>query len=236
MSKGGFRLACEIRRQREHTQLCDKYSYEFLIQFSLATSVLLLYRSTCGSVLELRPDIEYFPLKDKNNKSMFSANLFYVGQTLCEWLLLLQSREIYTKKLIFNYQTLGFLISSHLDGPVNELENAKWITQTPEMRASRKHKAERKFIVQSVEIDGVYVHWQCKASCEDTAESENAKNNSAIPKSYITGDDLQRLKRLNLFESCMLQINDKNYLIIEESDVIDRKSQWKKEQSEFEYF
>lgn len=119
---------------------------------------------------------------------------------------------------------------------MNELENAKWITQTPEMRASRKHKAERKFIVQSVEIDGVYVHWQCKASCEDTAESENAKNNSAIPKSYITGDDLQRLKRLNLFESCMLQINDKNYLIIEESDVIDRKSQWKKEQSEFAYF
>lgn len=124
-----------------------------------------------------------------------------------------------------------FLCKCFLDGPVNELENAKWITQTPEMRASRKHKAERKFIVQSVEIDGVYVHWQCKASCEDTATSESAKN-SAIPKSYITGDDLQRLKRLNLFESCMLQINDKNYLIIEESDVIDRKSQWKKEQSE----
>lgn len=113
---------------------------------------------------------------------------------------------------------------------MNELENAKWITQTPDMRMSRKHKTERKFVVQSVDIDGVYVHWQCKASCEDTETSENA-NNSAIPKSYITGDDLQRLKRLNLFESCMLQINDKNYLIIEESDVIDRKSLWKKEQS-----
>jgi ubiquitin-conjugating enzyme E2 O len=100
------------------------------------------------------------------------------------------------------------------------------------MRASRKHKAERKFIVQSIEIDGVYVHWQCKASCEDTTSPASSKD-SAIPKSYITGDDLKRLKRLNLFESCMLQINDKNYLNIDESDVIVRKSQWKKEQSKF---
>lgn len=121
-------------------------------------------------------------------------------------------------------------IYQFIDGPVNELENAKWLTQTPEMRASRKHKVERKFIVQSVEIDGVYVHWQCKASCEDTTSPASSKD-SAIPKSYITGDDLKRLKRLNLFESCMLQINDKNYLNIEESDVIVRKSQWKKEQS-----
>lgn len=154
--------------------------------------------STCGSVLEIRPDIEYFPLKDKNNKSMFSNTLFYVGQTLV--------------------------------GPVSELENAKWITTSPEMRASRKHKSDRKFTVQSVEIDGIFVNWQCKASCEENSPA-SAKD-SAIPKSYITGEDLKRMKRLNLFESCMLQINDKNYLEICESDVIVRKSHWKKEQSE----
>lgn len=95
------------------------------------------------------------------------------------------------------------------------------------MRTSRKHKTDRKFLVQAVEVDGVYVHWQCKASCED-----NSNNDSAIPKSYITGEELKRMKRLNLFESCMLQINDKNYLNIKESDLIVRKSQWKKEQSE----
>lgn len=146
--------------------------------------------------MELRPDIEYFPLKDKNNKSMFASTIFYVGQTLV--------------------------------GPVSELENAKWITQSPEMRTSRKHKTDRKFVVQSVDIDGVYVNWQCKASCE---ENSTSLKESAIPKSYITGDELKRMKRLNLFESCMLQINDKNYLEICESDLIVRKSQWKKEQS-----
>ncbi|CAG9807710.1 unnamed protein product [Chironomus riparius] len=155
----------------------------------------LTLRSTCGSVLELRPDIDYFPFKDKNNRSVFSSNLFYVGQQLI--------------------------------GPVYELDNAKWIIQTPDMRTSRKHKAERKFTVQSVEVDGVYVHWQCKASCEENSSS----GESGIPKSYITGEDLKKMKRLNLFESCMLQINDKNYLNVAESDVIVRKSQWKKEQS-----
>jgi ubiquitin-conjugating enzyme E2 O len=95
------------------------------------------------------------------------------------------------------------------------------------MRTSRKHKAERKFIVQAVDVDGVYVHWQCKASCEDNSNGSD----TGIPKSYITGEDLKRMKRLNLFESCMLQINDKNYLNLSESDSVVRKSQWKKEQS-----
>lgn len=122
-----------------------------------------------------------------------------------------------------------FYVGQTLVGPVSELDNAKWITQTQEMRTSRKHKTvDRKFIVQSVEIEGVWVHWQCKASCE---ESKQPDKDAGIPKSYITGDDLKRMKRLNLFESCMLQINDKNYLKICESDVIVRKSQWKKEQS-----
>ena len=100
------------------------------------------------------------------------------------------------------------------------------------MRTSRKHKSDRKFTVQAVEVDGVYVHWQCKASCEENSGS----NDSCIPKSYITGDELKRMKRLNLFESCMLQINDKNYLNINESDTIVRKSQWKKEQSESNFY
>lgn len=101
------------------------------------------------------------------------------------------------------------------------------------MRTSRKHKTDRKFTVQAVDVDGVYVHWQCKASCEDNS---NGNGDSNIPKSYITGDELKRMKRLNLFESCMLQINDKNYLNINESDTIVRKSQWKKEQSKLANF
>lgn len=51
----------------------------------------------------------------------------------------------------------------------------------------------------------------------------------------MTGDDLKRLRRLNLFESCMLQINDKNYLTIGENDILNltSKSQWRKERAIF---
>ena len=95
----------------------------------------LILKSNCGSILELRPDIEYCSLKDTDTRArngFFAGTLFYPGQNLM--------------------------------GPVSELDNAKWITQSQEMKASRKHKnVDRKFTVQNVEIEGVWVHWQCKA-------------------------------------------------------------------------
>lgn len=86
-------------------------------------------------------------------------------------------------------------------------------------------------MVQSVEIEGVWVNWQCKASCDESVIDAKEDNGVQQPKCYVTGDDLQRMKRLNLYESCMLQINDKNFLKIEAEDQIVRKSHWKKEQN-----
>lgn len=60
------------------------------------------------------------------------------------------------------------------------------------------------------------------------------KSGQAIPpKTYVTGKDLKRLKRLNLFESSMLQINDMQYLKVEERDLakLTSRSQWRKERS-----
>lgn len=74
------------------------------------------------------------------------------------------------------------------------------------------------------------MHWQCKASCDEDLSGITQ------PDCYITGENLQKLKRLNLFESCMLQINDKNFVEINDQDVIVSKSLWKKEQSEFDFF
>ncbi|XP_059621124.1 (E3-independent) E2 ubiquitin-conjugating enzyme [Phlebotomus argentipes] len=157
----------------------------------------LVLRSACGSVLEMRPEPDYCPLKDAESKGrngLFSSTLFYPGQVLT--------------------------------GPVSALDNAKWLVTSHEMRSSRKHKTcDRKFVVQTVELEGVLVNWQCKALSE-----ENGVAGIQQPKRYVTGEDLKRLKRLNLFESCMLQINDKSHLKIAEGDAIVRKSQWKREQ------
>lgn len=80
-----------------------------------------------------------------------------------------------------------------------------------------------------METEGVEVHWQCKAL--SNGEENDLKESQ--PSNYVTGADLTRLLRLNLFESCMLQINDKNYLKIEERDIVNmtNKSQWRKERS-----
>lgn len=83
------------------------------------------------------------------------------------------------------------------------------------------------YTIESVRTDSVWVHWQCKALSE---ESDIKTNILQQPDSYVTGEDLKRLKRLNLFESCMLQINDRNYLRFSDCDVVIKKSQWRKDQ------
>lgn len=76
------------------------------------------------------------------------------------------------------------------------------------------------------------VQWKCKAlsGVGDINELELLSDHMQ-PKSYVTGDDLKRLRRLNIFESCMLQINDKNYLTIEPGDVDNatKKHTWRRE-------
>lgn len=82
-----------------------------------------------------------------------------------------------------------------------------------------------------METEGISVTWQCKA----LSDLPDADLREAQPKSYITGDDLKRLRRLNIFESCMQQINDKNYITIEERDLQNmvRRNHWRKERSAY---
>ena len=76
--------------------------------------------------------------------------------------------------------------------------------------------------------DCVWVNWQCKALSDDT----NLEDNITLqPNPCVTGENLKRLKRLNLFESCMLQIVDRNYLTFSACDTLIKKSDWDKEQS-----
>uniref|UniRef100_A0AAG5CNL6 UBC core domain-containing protein n=1 Tax=Anopheles atroparvus TaxID=41427 RepID=A0AAG5CNL6_ANOAO len=164
----------------------------------------LVLKSSCGSLVEVCPASELGMFRDQSmrfRRGFFSETLFYPGQ--------------------------------QLTGLLSELNvNGKWLTTSNEMKLSRKNfMQERKFTVQSVELQGVTVHWQCKVSSEADLEQKLSDVMSGIqqPPEYVTGDDLKRLKKLNMFESCMLQINDKNYLKLEDTDVICAKSAWRKE-------
>ncbi|XP_053675285.1 (E3-independent) E2 ubiquitin-conjugating enzyme [Anopheles nili] len=163
----------------------------------------LVLKSSCGSLVEICPASDLGMLRD--NSTRFRRGYF-------------------AESLYYPGQQLVGLMS--------ELGSGKWLTTSNEMKLSRKNfMLERKFTVQSVELQGVSVHWQCKVSSEDLEQELPDSSTLQQPPEYITGEDLRRLKKLNLFESCMLQINDRNYLKLNESDVICSKHAWRKDMS-----
>ena len=66
------------------------------------------------------------------------------------------------------------------------------------MKAKRKSKPQKltKVIVEKVETDWVGVHWQCRAYSKDGAWSDQAQ-----PKFVVQGENLKKLKLLNVYNS-----------------------------------
>jgi len=94
-----------------HEKLVLMYEIKITEKMFCWLNIVCIFSSSCGSILELRPDTEYCPLKDTETKTrngFFAGTLFYPGQVLV--------------------------------GPVSALDSAKWIKTSNEMRTSRKHK------------------------------------------------------------------------------------------------
>lgn len=129
---------------------------------------------------------------------------------------------------IFNSLTL-FFPGQVITGRLHSLEPVKMLTPDIELKKNKKGKLlTGRYTVESITTDSVWVRWQCKALSEDCDVNTHEIQQ---PKQCVAGEDLQRLKRLNLFESCMQQIDDRNYLKLTESDEIIKKSEWEKEQA-----
>jgi ubiquitin-conjugating enzyme E2 O len=122
-----------------------------------------------------------------------------------------------------------FYPGQSLWGPVHCLEEAQWIQCTKEMKAKRKSKPQRitKVIVEKVETDWVGVHWQCKTYSRDGAWIDQAH-----PKFVVEGEDLKKLKLLNVFEPSTLQVGDRNFYVIKGDETIITREQWRKHQKE----
>ncbi|XP_011313716.1 E2/E3 hybrid ubiquitin-protein ligase UBE2O [Fopius arisanus] len=114
-------------------------------------------------------------------------------------------------------------------GPIQCLEDAEWIVCTKEMMAKRKSKPQKKtkVIVQQVEADWVGVHWQCRAYSKDGAWSHQMQ-----PKFLVEGDDLKKLKLLNVFEPSTLQVGDRDFYLLNGNENIITREQWRKQQRE----
>ncbi|KAG8238849.1 hypothetical protein J437_LFUL018746 [Ladona fulva] len=124
------------------------------------------------------------------------------------------------------FQNGDFYPGQTLCGPMHALAEAKWLHCTREMKAIRqKPNWIVRAVVEKVKVDSVGVHWQCRAYSKEGACLEKEQ-----PKFLIQGDDLKKLKLLNVFEPCTLQVGDRNYYTFKDGDVIMKKVQWRRMQ------
>lgn len=125
------------------------------------------------------------------------------------------------------FSTPTFHVGQILVGPVAALENATWLYTSPEMRGSRKNKTvNRKFIVQSVELDEVTIYWQIPPNMKVNSFGELSFTE---PPKIVRGEDLKRIQPMNVFDAYMLQINDKHHLTIAATDEVVKRSEWKRQ-------
>ncbi|XP_047529947.1 (E3-independent) E2 ubiquitin-conjugating enzyme isoform X2 [Vanessa atalanta] len=128
------------------------------------------------------------------------------------------------------YSSSEFYPGQVVYGPLGSLDNANWLNMTKEMKSARKHKMhDHKFTVEAVMTESVSVHWQCRALCTQTSDAAAPQQ----PKFLVDGDDLKKLKLLNVFEPCTLQVGDRNFLTIGPEDTFVSKKQWRKQQSKY---
>jgi len=94
------------------------------------------------------------------------------------------------------------------------------------MKAKRKLKPQKitKVIVEKVETDWIGVHWQCRAYSKD------GWSDQVQPKFVVEGEDLKKIKLLNIFEPSTVQVGNRNFYIIKGNENVITREQWRKQQ------
>ena len=132
------------------------------------------------------------------------------------------------------FRRYDFYEGQVLSGPLNVFEGAEFISCSDELHAIRKKSKNKnktmKVVVEKVEVEGLSIHWQCRAM--NTAVKSINEVDIQQPSDYITGDDLKRVNMLNVFEPCTLQIGDRHFYTLKDNDIILLQNDWKKLEKE----
>merc|ERR550539_185863 len=106
------------------------------------------------------------------------------------------------------FKRYDFYEGQILAGPLKIFEEGTFISCSEELsslRKNSKHKNKKmRVIVDKVEVDGLSIHWQCRAM--NTAVENINELEVQQPSDFIAGEDLKRVHMLNVFEPCTLQI------------------------------
>nr|XP_045602327.1 (E3-independent) E2 ubiquitin-conjugating enzyme UBE2O-like isoform X6 [Procambarus clarkii] len=126
-------------------------------------------------------------------------------------------------RLDSEFRRYDFYPGQQLVGCARAFDDVEWIHRTREMEVvlSKPHKSI-KVTVEQVQVVQLGVRWQCRAFSNDLNIDKEQ------PKYLVQGEDLKRVKMLNVFEPCTLQLGDRNYYCSKEGDIIMTRDQWRK--------
>ncbi|KQS52430.1 uncharacterized protein Dere_GG12418, isoform B [Drosophila erecta] len=101
---------------------------------------------------------------------------------------------------------------------------------TPEITLPLTRKGRAVYTVESIRTVNVNVAWTCRT----ISKIENATDCDPLkqPKTSIKGEELNKVKRLSIYESYVLQIPDRFYLKYSKCDLLVKYADWEEEQAE----
>ncbi|XP_060861206.1 (E3-independent) E2 ubiquitin-conjugating enzyme UBE2O-like [Metopolophium dirhodum] len=114
---------------------------------------------------------------------------------------------------------------------LDSLESAKFLTISNLMKClwhnykkNFSYKFGSKWVkvyVQDVIVSSVEVEWYCQTSSRTKPREEY------WPERLFTGDNLKKLKTIDLFESCSIQVGDTHWYTIKDTDNLMTMKQWR---------
>merc|ERR1719507_1933277 len=132
------------------------------------------------------------------------------------------------------FKRYDFYPGQILFGPVRLAESGEWLECSTEVANARKQKPHKAFkmTVEDIEFKSLGVSWICRAYFSSSFVEEDKDGKNAQPKFKIEGEALGRVRMLNVFEPCTLQIGDRNFYTMQEDDLVMMKPEWKRLQKE----
>lgn len=121
-----------------------------------------------------------------------------------------------------------FYPGQKLRGPMRYLKTADWTYCSDDLKRAK----DRKYVtavVTEVIPSSMIVQWQWQTpECPLEAPPENIEWQKNPPPDTVKGDTLKRVKTLNLFESCTVQLGDISYYTTKPGDIFIEKVAWRK--------
>ncbi len=146
------------------------------------------------------------------------------------------------------FRRYDFYPGQVLSGPLKIFTGGNFTTKTPEMERTLKTEKKNKpyrVVVLQCKAHTLGVNWQCKTNNNgnrggDTGSADNAgsaevddPSGYAPPAYTVTDENLsEKVHTLNVFESCTIQIGDRNFYTVKDKDASVTKEQWKRMERE----